>query len=163
LTIVLLQLVALRMLQGRKRTRALILMFFLAAAAWVVTIASAHLDGTLLRNAGFALAMAVFALGECLLSPTVPGMVNDLAPDHLRGRYNASYALVFSIGNIIGPTLAGFLLGAGLGDQMFLGMIAACGVAAYMVLRLEPLIPSGKNYAPTMDPAQDRAAVVASP
>jgi hypothetical protein len=32
---------------------------------------------------------------------------------------------------------------------MFLGMIAACGVAAYLTLRLEPRIPEGKNYSPT--------------
>jgi MFS family permease len=148
LTIVLLQLVVLRSLRGRRRTRALMLMFALAATAWVFTIGSAHIEGTMMRNVGFAVAMSIFALGECLLSPTVPGMVNDLAPDHLRGRYNASYSLVFSIGNIVGPALAGFLLGAGLGDQMFAGMIVACGLAAYLTLRLEPRIPEGKNYSP---------------
>jgi MFS family permease len=152
-TVVSMQLVVLRFLARRRRTRALVSMFGLAACAWVVTIFAAHVDGVLLRDIGFAVAMSIFALGECLLSPTVPGIVNDLSPEHLRGRYNASYSLVFSIGSILGPTLAGFFLGAGLGDQMFLGFIVACGLAAYLVLRLEKRIPPDKNYALGSRPA----------
>ena len=35
------------------------------------------------------LSTAVFALGEMLSAPIMPSLVNDLAPEHLRGRYNA--------------------------------------------------------------------------
>lgn len=151
-TIVLFQLVVLRFLRTRRRTRALQAMFGLVSVAWTLTIFSAHIGGSLLQAAGFAVAMSVFAVGECIMSPTVPGLVNDLAPDHLRGRYNASYSLVFSIGNIIGPMLSGFLLGASLGDEMFVGMIVVCAFAAYLVRRLEPRIPADKNRPPVKQP-----------
>ena len=41
----------------------------------------------------FAAANVAFALGETLVSPTLPAIVNDLAPDSLRGRYNGAYVL----------------------------------------------------------------------
>jgi hypothetical protein len=34
--------------------------------------------------------MAVLALGETLLQPTIAAISNDLSPDHLRVRYNAA-------------------------------------------------------------------------
>jgi MFS family permease len=159
-TIVTLQLVVLKYLAGHRRTRALMLLFSLAGAAWVVTIFAAHIEGTLPRAIGFAAAMSIFALGECLMSPTVPGLVNDMAPDHLRGRYNASYSLVFSIGNIIGPALAGFFIGAALGDELFVGMIALCGVAVYLTSRLERRLPADKNIAPFPDRDREPAPAI---
>ena len=44
---------------------------------------------TLTATVLVAACASVFALGETLLQPTVPVIVNDLAPAHLRGRYNA--------------------------------------------------------------------------
>ena len=52
----------------------------------------------------------LFALGETLLQPTIPAITNDLAPDHLRGRYNAVNAGAFQAGTILGPVVAGFML-----------------------------------------------------
>ena len=40
---------------------------------------------------------SVFAFGETLLQPTIPALVNDLAPDHLRGRYNALSSGAFQL------------------------------------------------------------------
>ena len=54
--------------------------------------------------------MALFALGETMLQPTVPAITNDLAPDHMRGRYNAISAGAFQGGTILGPVVAGVLL-----------------------------------------------------
>jgi hypothetical protein len=36
----------------------------------------------------FAAAAAIFALGECLLSQTLPAIINDLAPPGAASRYN---------------------------------------------------------------------------
>ncbi len=60
------------------------------------------------------LSTLVFALGETLSGPIVPSLVNDLAPDHLRGRYNAVQSLVWGVSGALGPAFAGLLLGAGL-------------------------------------------------
>ena len=44
---------------------------------------------TLVAAFGVVLFHVLFGFGETMLQPTVPAMTNDLAPDHLRGRYNA--------------------------------------------------------------------------
>jgi MFS family permease len=44
-------------------------------------------------------------------SPILPSVVNQLAPEHLRGRYNAAGTNAWQISLIAGPTFAGTLLG----------------------------------------------------
>jgi MFS family permease len=55
----------------------------------------------------FAGAMVIFALGECLLSPTMPAIINDLAPPQAAGRYNGLGALAFTTGFLLGPAIGG--------------------------------------------------------
>jgi MFS family permease len=45
-------------------------------------------------------------------SPILPSVVNQLAPDNLRGRYNAAGTNAWQIALIAGPTIAGTMLGA---------------------------------------------------
>ena len=71
------------------------------AAAGRLRLVSGTVGATLLV-AGCA---SVFALGETLLQPTIPALVNDLAPDHLRGRYNALSSASFSLPGIIAPVI----------------------------------------------------------
>ncbi|MFP5298726.1 MAG: MFS transporter [Actinomycetota bacterium] len=143
--IVVLQLVVLRWLEGKRRTRALMAICVLWAIAWVLTIAAGVVGPGLMANLGFVLALVFIAAGECLVSPSIPGMLNDLAPDHLRGRYNAGYSLMFSVGHIIGPAVAGVMLGRNLGEALFVGLIAACGVTLLMARSLERSIPEAAN------------------
>ena len=56
----------------------------------------------------------IFAFGETIYSPVAPAITNDLAPDHLRGRYNAMVSWTWAVSGVVGPGLAGVLLGAGL-------------------------------------------------
>jgi MFS family permease len=56
----------------------------------------------------------MFGLGETLWAPVAPAIVNDLAPEQLRGRYNALQGMTWTVAMIIGPALAGLLLGNGL-------------------------------------------------
>ena len=82
---------------------------------------------------------SVFALGETLLQPTMPAIVNDLAPDHLRGRYNGLSAGTFQAASILGPIVAGFLIGHGLHLEYLLLLIAGCVLVVWLsVARLEP-------------------------
>ena len=147
--IVIAQLVVLKRLEGKRLTRALLYVCLLWAVAWTVTLLTPELDAGFLRAVGFALAMAIFGLGECLISPTVPALINNLAPPDLRGRYNAGYSFTFSVGYIIGPAVAGFMLGADLSRGLFLLLIASCGVAALMVMALERKIPERANRGST--------------
>jgi MFS family permease len=165
-TIVAAQLVVLKKLTSKRRTRALTVLCALWGASWAVTLGSGSLPAGVLASSGFALAMVLFALGETLVSPTLPAIVNDLATDATRGRYNAGYSFAFSLGNVIGPAIAGVALGSGLDVALFVGLIAGCGAAAWMALRLERHLPPSLNRMAEVnqepaDVTAEEAAVVA--
>jgi MFS family permease len=65
--------------------------------------------------ATLCLGQVVFALGETLWAPVAPALVNDLAPEHLRGRYNALSGLVWGVSGTVGPLIAGLFLAGGHG------------------------------------------------
>jgi len=142
LAVALLQLPVLRLARGRRRTGAVVLVFSLWAATWGVIIVAGELGNGAAAVALFMGAAAIFALGETLMSPAVPPLVNDLAPDRLRGRYNAIYTLAWTTGFIIGPLLAGAALGADQATILFLALIGACGVGALGALRLRAHLPA---------------------
>jgi MFS family permease len=144
-TIVLLQLVVIQRIEGHRRTRVLMLMSGVWAASWSVMglagLVPASLSGAIL----LAASMGVFALGETLLSPVAPAITNDLAPDHLRGRYNAVSTAVFQAAAVVGPVVAGALLGRRL-PAVFVGvLLAGCGAMVLLLLRVERVIPPRAN------------------
>jgi MFS family permease len=98
--------------------------------------------------------MVIFALGECLLSPTLPAIINDLAPPECAGRYNGLGALAFTTGFLLGPAVGGEALGAGLGTGLFAILAAACAAAAAAALRLGRHLPAAANHIPAPHPSQ---------
>jgi MFS family permease len=147
-TVVAAQLVVLRLLAGRRRTRGVILAAGFVAAAWLTTmLAGSHTTGRV-SPALFVAAMVLFAVGETLLSPTVPAIVNDIAPERLRGRYNGAYTLAWTAGFIAGPAAAGPALAAGLGQALFAGLIGVLCLAGLATWRLERLLPPTANRVP---------------
>ncbi|MGL5818999.1 MAG: MFS transporter [Phycicoccus sp.] len=140
-----LQFLVLRRIEGRRRTRVFLGLVLLWALAWSVLGATGLVAGTVAAAAGVILFMGVFALGETLLQPTVPAIVNDLASDHDRGRYNAVSASAFQVGAITAPVLAGWLLDRDLA-ALFVGVLVAClGVVAVLALALERQITPQVN------------------
>ncbi len=132
--IVLAQLVVIKKLQGRSRTRALAVVGAIFATAWLVLGLAGVVDG---RNALVSAACvivfgAVFATGETLLSPISPALVNALATDELRGRYNALSGMVWGLSAVIAPITAGPLLGAGLGG-VWIGLVIVGTLSASLV------------------------------
>ena len=123
-----------------QRTTALVLGCSCFGLAWCITIAAAHAGGSASRTAVFALAMAVLAAGETLLSPALSPIVNDLAPDALRGRYNGVFVLAYTTGFAVGPLLAGQSLRLGDGTPFFVILAGACGVAAVGAALLRRLL-----------------------
>jgi MFS family permease len=148
LVIVLLQLVVLRRIEGRRRTRVVSVMAVIWAAAWGLLGMSGLLPGTLGATLLVAACASVFALGETLMQPTIPALVNDLAPDHLRGRYNALSAGAFSLAAIIAPAIAGWLIGHALGSVYIAMLVVGCAAVIWVALRLEPRLPAGVNGVP---------------
>ena len=134
-SIVLAQLVALRLIEGRSRTR----MLALCAAIWSVSWAVIALSDAVSGGAAVALVvvgLATFGLGETLWAPVAPAIVNDLAAEELRGRYNALQGMTWTVAMIVGPALAGLLLGNGLAHVWVACTVGGTAVAAVLFLRL---------------------------
>ena len=153
LTVVTAQLLILRWLAGRRRTTAAALAATAWAASWATVIAAGHLGNGLAAQAAFAAAMIIFALGECLLSPTLPAIINDLAPPEAAGRYNGLGVLAYTTGFLAGPAVGGVLLGAGWGTGLFTGLTVACAASAAAAHRLHRHLPATANLIPPPDAA----------
>jgi MFS family permease len=144
-TIVTLQLLVLQRIQGRRRTRVILVLATLWALSWLMTGLSGLFPGSLSAATLVICGSAVFALGETLLQPTIPAITNDLSPDHLRGRYNAVMAGAFQAAAITGPVLAGVMLGARFNVEFIALLILGCAVMAFIALAVERRIPDQAN------------------
>lgn len=142
-------------LRGRRRTRGLMLESVFWSAAWAMALAAAWLGRPYL----FVAVAVLFACAEMLHSPTIPAIVNDLAPDRLRGRYNAAGALSWQTARVVGATTAGQLLGLGLGTPLLVGFIVLSGLGALLALQLERALPAQANG---MSPAHISAGAIPS-
>ena len=152
-TIVLLQLLVLQRIEGRRRTRVILVLSALWAVSWLMTGVSGLIPGSSAAAVLIIGGFSVFALGETLLQPTIPAITNDLSPDHLRGRYNAVMAGAFQLAAVTGPVMAGIMLGARF-NVAFIGMlIVGCAVMALIALAVERRIPAQANgiHSPAMD------------
>jgi MFS family permease len=135
--IVVAQLFVLRWLEGRSRARALAIAASLFAASWIaLAVAGLSFAGTAFATVGVVACGVVFGMGETLLSPVMPAITNALAPDELRGRYNALGSMVFGLASIVGPVTAGPLIGSGRAG-IWVGMVVVGSlVAALLALNL---------------------------
>lgn len=156
--IVVLQLVVLQRIEGRRRTRVIATMGVIWAFAWLALGFAGVVPGTLGATLLVAACASVFALGETLLQPTIPALVNDLAPDHLRGRFNAVSSAAFQLAAVIAPPTSGFLIGHALGS-VYIGLLVVgclvCGGLA--VARLEPQLTPEVNGVRTHEPEPARS------
>jgi MFS family permease len=152
LTVTCAQLFVLRWLGGRRRTTGAALAAVAWAATWAVVIIGGHLGGGVAAVIAFAVAMVIFALGESLLSPTLPAIINDLAPAEAAGRYNGLGALAFTTGFLLGPAIGGAALGAGWGTGLFAALILGCLLACAGALWLGRRLPSPANQITPSDP-----------
>ncbi|HTY71326.1 MAG TPA: MFS transporter [Actinomycetes bacterium] len=142
--IVLGQMVVIRVLRGRRRSRALGLVGLLWAGSWLVLGLASKASG-----AGAVLLVLlcplVFAVGETLWQPVTPAIINDLAPEDLRGRYNAVGTLTWSLSGMLGPALTGVLLGAGHSAAWVVLVTVGCLAAGALALRLRRVLTPGQD------------------
>jgi MFS family permease len=148
LTVVGAQLIVLRLLRGRRRSKAVALAACTWALTWAIVLAAGRLGSGPAAATGFAAAMVIFAFGECLLSPTLPAIVNDMAPPEAQGRYNGLGTLAWTTGFIAGPAISGSALSRGWATGLFMALIPVCGLAALAAVRLGHRLPA------TMDTMQ---------
>ena len=147
IVIVLLQLPITRLAEGKRRVPILALIGVVSAAAWLLVPAS----GVWLSDAAafglLAIAVAVFALGECLHGAVQPTLVVDLADPRLIGRYMAVSALSWQVGFMVGPAAGGALLAAS-PTGLWIAMAAVLLLGGAATLALERGLPETLRRTP---------------
>lgn len=138
------QLLVLRLVASWRRTTALATAVATWSLAWAFVAAADGVDGTAAVVA-VVLGLAVFGLGETLWAPVATALVNALAPDALRGRYNAALGLVWTLGQVFGPAVAGLLIGSGHGHAWAGVVVGGTLVAAVLLLRLRALLTPAED------------------
>jgi len=135
-TIVLAQLGVLNKIEGRSRTRILGVVALSWFVFWVILSAALALPAAATIPA-LCLAMIIFALGETMLQPVGSAIINEIAPEHLRGRYNAAAGLAWGVSGTLAPAITGlyFSLHGGNWWPLGTGLTALVGGALMVNLR----------------------------
>ncbi len=134
-TIVILQFWVVNKIQGRSRARILGLVGGLWVIYWLVLAGSLALTPTT-AVAALCVATVIFAVGEMLLQPVGSALVNDMAPEHLRGRYNSAAGTTWGMAGSIAPLVTSLYFTSGAGDWWPLGTAVTAGVACALMLDL---------------------------
>jgi MFS family permease len=125
------QLIALRLIRGRRRSMMLSLCAFIWSVSWLI-IASSDATSGAISIALVVLGLGLFGVGETLWAPVAPAIVNDLAREDMRGRYNALSGMTWTVSSIIGPLVAGMLIGHGLAYLWVACVAGGTGLAAVL-------------------------------
>jgi MFS family permease len=143
--IVVFQLFVLQRIEGRRRTRVIVVMSAIWGASFLALGATGLVPDTVVAALLFGFCAAVFGFGETFFQPTLPAMVNDLAPDHLRGRYNAAMSVAWQSASVAGPAVAGVLIGHGWSASYIAMLLGGCAVVAWLALVTERRLPARVN------------------
>jgi MFS family permease len=149
------QVVVLRLLEGRSRSLSLAVLCGLWGSSWVLIWLAAGVGPSgalLLLGAG----CLIFGVGETLWSPLGPALVNEFAPDHLRGRYNASLAGLWNVAALTAPLLAGAMLGNSAARFWPLVLAGGLGLTAIGFVRMR------QRLSPAEDGRQPAGATTGS-
>ncbi len=143
-TIAAMQMWVLKRVRSARRSTALAV----AAGLWGASWGAVGMSGLTRALIFLVVAQVIFAAGEMIWSPVMPAVVNELAPAHLRGRYNAASGAAWQVGLILGPSMAGALLGAGADRLWLLLTVVGCAIAAALALSLRTVLPQDGKISP---------------
>ncbi len=146
-TIVLAQLPVTRLLEGRRRMRAIAVAGGIWAFSWLLAFAAVGTERVELAAAFLLAAAAVFAIGECIHGVVQGPLVADLAPAQLRGRYMAAWLTTAQLGFAIGPALGALAL-ARSPALLWLGAAAMCTLGGIAALAIEGGLPTVLRRSP---------------
>lgn len=116
------------------------------AVAWAICIPTASGTGPGTRPI-LVIAAVLIGAGELLLAGALPTLVNALAPDELRGRYNALSNLSLTIGMAAGPILTSAAAATGSVTPALYAAVALSAVAGVLLLRPTPEPPKADKIA----------------
>jgi MFS family permease len=134
-TIVLAQLWVLNRIESRSRTRVMGVVAAFWFVFWVILEATLALPAAA-SVALLCLAMVVFAIGETMLQPVGSAIVNDIAPEHLRGRYNAAAGVSWGISGTLAPAITALYYALHAGDWWPIGTGLTALAGGLMMLNL---------------------------
>ena len=142
----------------------------LPMSAWLrrrYSAGTALAAGTLLQGGWFALpllitavgwptgmyivSVGVWTIGEIACTPTENALVGELAPAHMRGRYQGVFTLMWSVAGVLGPLVGGWLMSGSGSAAVWWGSLAlgVVGVPVWFVFaRLAaPRLAASQNMA----------------
>jgi MFS family permease len=135
-TIVLAQLWVLNHIEGRSRARVMALVGVFWFAFWAILDLTLALP-PVLSVTSLCAAMVIFAVGETMLAPTGSAIINEIAPEHLRGRYNAALGLTWGVSATVAPVIVAVFFDNHLGNWWppSIGVMALAGSLLMVNLR----------------------------
>ena len=104
MAVVVLQPLSTRFIAGRDPARILALGALLVGLGWGCNAVAAS-------AAAYAAAILVWTLGEVLVTPVASAVVSNLAPEHLRGRYQGAWSMSWAFAACAGPGTGAWVLG----------------------------------------------------
>lgn len=125
--IVIFQPLVLNILAKYSKYTALVSVGFIWGLSWLAVGISPYLS-MVMSGVALCLSQLIFAFGEMVHAPTSPALMQELTPDHIRGRASALISLQWGVSGIAGPAMAGIMIGANLEQLWVLTM--AVGVLA---------------------------------
>ncbi len=134
-TIVVSQLWVLNRIEGKSRTKVMATVAAFWLVFWIILDVALALP-KILAVVSLCFAMVVFALGETMLSPVGPALVNEIAPEHLRGRYNAAAGLAWGVSGTLAPAITALYFNDHLGGWWPLGTGVTALVGGLLMLSL---------------------------
>lgn len=155
-TIVCSQLWILNRIDGKSRTKVMATVAVVWFFFWVILDSALALP-KVLAVVSLCVAMIVFAVGETMLSPVGPALVNDIAPEHLRGRYNAAAGLAWGLSGTLAPAITALYFDEHLGNWWPLGTGLTALVGGGLMLRLRHLLSASEDgrEVPSAKPATE--------
>jgi MFS family permease len=96
---------------------------------------------------GLMATVVVWSVGEMIGAPVGYAYVADIAPHHMRGRYQGLYGLTWSTGTVTAPAIGAWAVVAN--PALFWGICGVLGLAsALLVLASRPATPARREAAP---------------
>lgn len=143
------QLITLRLIRGRRRSMMLASCAFIWSVSWLIIATSDATSGAI-SIALVVIGLGLFGLGETLWAPVAPAIVNDLAREDMRGRYNALSGMTWTVSSIVGPLVAGMLIGHDLPYVWVACVAGGTGLAAVLFAELRfHLTPAQDGLGPS--------------
>lgn len=148
--IVLAQLTVVRLVDRLRRSTALSLTAAGWALAWLVSgLAAIPGFRGVPADVLLAASLGIYGLAETVYAPVASNLVNDLASNDLRGRYNALASSTWSVATLVSPPVAGVLLGLGTPLPWLGAIVGGCTSMALYARRLGRSLPKAIESPPS--------------